>query len=256
MSALLQTRALSVRYGGVRALSDVDLEVHAGQLVGLIGPNGAGKTTFTDAVTGFAACTGSVSLDGREVSSLPSHRRATLGLVRTWQSAEVFDDLSVRDNLLVASAQPTLREVLKQLATGRSTDRQAVDDALSLLALEGLADVPADALTQGQRKLVGVARALAARPKVLCLDEPAAGLDTHESRRLGEHLREIVATGVGALLIDHDMGLVMSVCDHVVVLNFGEVIASGPPDVVRRDPTVVKAYLGASANDVREKLDV
>jgi ABC-type branched-subunit amino acid transport system ATPase component len=243
---VLRATGISVRFGGVQAVADVDLEVGDGRLVGLIGPNGAGKTTFIDAVTGFVRCDGSVELDGRDLTRLPPHARALHGLVRTWQSVELFDDLSVRENLLVASQRPSLLRTLKEVVTVPD-DRQAdVDSALELLGLPGLADELPSELSQGRRKLVGIARALVAKPRVLCLDEPAAGLDTDESQELGRRLRGLVDTGQSMLLVDHDMGLVLGICDEVVVLEFGKVIARGTPDVVRRDPRVVTAYLGGA----------
>jgi len=246
----LEVRGLSVRYGGVQALKDVDLAVGPGSLVGLIGPNGAGKTTLIDAVGGFTAATGSVSIAGDDVSGLAPHDRARRGLARTWQAADLFDDLSVRENLTVAADRPTLKTAARELVTGHATPLDAVGETLALLDLEDLADRAADELTQGQRKLVGVARGLVARPRVVCLDEPAAGLDTAESQELGRRLRSVADQGTALLLVDHDMGLVLSVCDEVVVLNFGAVIARGTPDEVRADPAVVEAYLGRAAEEV------
>jgi branched-chain amino acid transport system ATP-binding protein len=247
MTDVLRTERLSVRYGGVLALREVEVTVPAGQLVGLIGPNGAGKTTFIDAVTGFAPSSGRVWLGGDDASALMPHHRARRGLSRTWQAADLFDDLTVRENLRVANGRPSLRRLLRQLFNASEDQRESVDRALELLGLTSLADRGADELTQGQRKLVGVARALAAEPALLCLDEPAAGLDANESNALGQHLREIVDRGTAVLLVDHDMGLVLSVCDEVVVLDFGKVIARGSADDVRRNPAVVEAYLGRAA---------
>jgi branched-chain amino acid transport system ATP-binding protein len=247
VTEVLRTERLSVRYGGVQALSDVDLTVDAGQLVGLIGPNGAGKTTFIDAIAGFAPSSGRVSLAGDDVSSLMPHHRARRGLARTWQAADLFDDLTVRENLRVAGGRPSLGRVVRELLTARAVTPASIDRELDLLGLTALADCGADQLSQGQRKLVGVARALAAQPALLCLDEPAAGLDTSESEALGRHLHEIAGRRTAVLLVDHDMGLVLSVCDHVVVLDFGRVIARGTPDEIRRDSAVVEAYLGRAA---------
>jgi branched-chain amino acid transport system ATP-binding protein len=234
----------------VHALDGVDVAVDPGTLVGLIGPNGAGKTTFIDAVGGFAPATGHVTLDDQDVSSLEPHQRTRAGLGRTWQAADLFDDLSVRENLQVAGGVPSARGTLWELIRGRQREVEGSDVALAELGIEELADRGADQLTQGQRKLVGVARALAGRPRVLCLDEPAAGLDTEESRDLGRRLRQVVDSGTAILLVDHDMGLVLSICDHVVVLDFGKVIASGTPGEVRRDRAVIEAYLGGAAKEV------
>ena len=247
MTAVLATSGLSVRFGGVHAVEDVDLEVEEGQLVGLIGPNGAGKTTFIDAITGFVRYTGAVELDGRDLTGKPPHARARLGLARTWQSTELFDDLTVRENLGVAAERPSSIALVAEVVGRRIPSDEAPDQAIELLGLGGIAEAMTTELTQGQRKLVGVARAIAMRPRLLCLDEPAAGLDTRESEDLGQRLREIANAGTTTLLIDHDMGLVLTICDRIVVLEFGQVIAAGPPDEVRRDPRVVKAYLGGSA---------
>ncbi|ELP65407.1 ABC transporter ATP-binding protein [Streptomyces turgidiscabies] len=250
----LSVHGLSVSYGGVHALSGVDLDVAEGQLVGLIGPNGAGKTTFIDAVTGFARHDGRVELTGTDLSRLRPHARVRHGLARTWQSIELFDGLSVAENVAVATAQrsgwaATWRETFTR-PTGLGDD---IHEALSVVGLDQRADTQAVDLSQGERKLVGVARALAGRPRVLCLDEPAAGLDSEESIRLGRRLRAVVDAGTGMLLVDHDMALILDVCDTVVVLDFGKVIASGPPDQVREDPKVIAAYLGGAAAPAQQE---
>jgi branched-chain amino acid transport system ATP-binding protein len=248
VSPVLGIAGLSVNFGGVHALSDADLQVEENQLVGLIGPNGAGKTTLVDAVTGFVDYSGRAELDGRDLAGLPPHDRAALGLARTWQSSELFDDLTVAENLAVASHRPSLWATAREVVSGQVVaDDEAVDRALELVELGWAADLMPSDLSQGQRKLVGIARAVAMQPRLLLLDEPAAGLDTGESEELGRRLRGLVDSGSTMLLIDHDMGLVLSICDVIVVLEFGKVIATGPPDVVRRDPTVITAYLGSAA---------
>jgi branched-chain amino acid transport system ATP-binding protein len=254
MTPVLETHALSVSFGGVRALVDADLRIETGQLVGLIGPNGAGKTTFIDAISGFVSYRGDVLLDGRDLAGKPPHARAHLGLARTWQSIELFDDLTVRENIAVASHRLSAWTAMRELASSGSTGTTQVEHALHIFELAGLSEAMPSELSQAHRKLVGVARALAAGPRLLCLDEPAAGLDALESEALGRHLREIVDRGMTMLLVDHDMGLVLSISDYVVVLEFGEVIAEGAPEAVRSDPKVISAYLGAAGAEVSAEL--
>jgi len=170
-----------------------------------------------------------VDLSGADLSGLPPYERARRGLGRTWQSTELFDDLDVRENLTVASRSGSAAR------------------ALGLVGMDWAAEARPAQLSMGQRKLVGVARALAAEPRLLCLDEPAAGLDTRESGELGDRLRDLADQGQSMLLIEHDMGLVLGICDRVIVLEFGQVIADGPPEAVRTDPQVIAAYLGESA---------
>jgi branched-chain amino acid transport system ATP-binding protein len=257
LTAALTAQGVSVRFGGLQALADVELEVPEGALVGLIGPNGAGKTTFIDAITGFVPAGGRVQLAGTELSGLAPHERARAGLARTWQSGELFDDLTVGENLAVAAERPSVWATIREVLWKGDAEPAAVHEALALVGLEDVVGrLPAE-LTQGERKLVGVARALAASPRVVCLDEPAAGLDTAESAQLGSRLRQVVDRGLAMLLVDHDMGLVLSICDRIVVLEFGQVIASGTPEEVRRDRRVVEAYLGgAGARQAADTLDI
>lgn len=245
MSALFATKGLSVHYGGVAAVVDVDIEVGKGEIVGLIGPNGAGKSSFIDGVTGFTPCSGEIWLDGREISSLAPHRRARRGLARTWQAGELFEDLSIAENLAVAADHRTAWGLLTR-RSGRPRENAGLGRVLDLLGLSTLAGLPPDRLSQGQRKLVGVGRALVSDPHVLLLDEPAAGLDTDESISFGETLKMVAATGPGVLLVDHDMGLILSICDRVVVLESGSLLAQGKPEEIRRNPAVMRAYLGTS----------
>ncbi len=254
---VLETKGLTVTFGGLNANDAVDLAVPEGSFVGLIGPNGAGKTTFIDAITGYVPMSaGSAVFDGGDIALLKPHERASRGLVRTFPQLELFEDLSVRDNLLVAGYPTKWYTFLLDMLhlTPRNAEvEERVDWALEIMGLTDVADtVPTD-LPHGRRKLVGVARALAAGPKLILLDEPAAGLDTAESQILGQHLREFLDHDMSVFLIDHDMGLVLSVCDYIYVLDFGRIIAEGTPAEVREDPAVKAAYLGEEAGEVQAK---
>jgi ABC-type branched-subunit amino acid transport system ATPase component len=234
----LEVRDLTVRYGGVTAVDRVSLVVPQGLIVGLIGPNGAGKTTLIDAVCGLTKSQGDVHLLGNSLVTNKPFQRTRAGLARTFQAIELYDDLTVEENVTVG------------LTAGRERQPRhsamVISSTLELLGLEELRDRPAGQLSQGQRQLVSIARALAGEPKVLLLDEPAGGLDVSESEWLGDRLRDIRDSGVSILLVDHDMGLVLSLCDKVCVLNFGSEIASGSPAEVRADKAVAAAYLGTS----------
>ncbi|NKY43708.1 ABC transporter permease subunit [Nocardia cerradoensis] len=238
---LLSVDGVSVSYGAVAALSDVTFEVFPGEIVGLIGPNGAGKTTLIDAVTGFASASGAVTLDGTAIADAPPHVRARSGLGRSFQDVELYDDLTVAENVRVGAARSQSTVPVAQL----------VSRTLAVLGLGDMADVAAASLSQGQRQLVSVARVLAAAPAVALLDEPAAGLDNNESRWLGEKLRSVRDSGTAILLVDHDMELVLTICDRVIVLDLGKVIASGPPESIRTNTEVLRAYLGVSSDTVK-----
>ncbi|MEU5755888.1 ABC transporter ATP-binding protein [Streptomyces sp. NPDC047829] len=232
---LLRAEEVSVSFGGRRALDAVSLDAEAGRVTGLIGPNGAGKSTLFDVLCGLRRPrTGRVLLDGRDVTRESPARRARRGMARTFQQLELFGRLTVRDNLLVAA----------ELGPGRRQAAHTADEVLERLGLTHLADAPADALPTGAARLAEVARALVLEPKILLLDEPAAGQDGEETRRFAELLRSLAAEGTAVLLVEHDMSLVMTVCDTVHVLDLGTVVSSGPPARVRHDATVLAAYLG------------
>jgi branched-chain amino acid transport system ATP-binding protein len=254
MGTILEAKQLTVTYGGLNANDRVDLEVEAGKVVGLIGPNGAGKTTFIDAITGFTPPTsGSVHFDGRDISALSPAQRADVGLTRTFQSLELFDDLTVWDNLLVHAERPSFKSFLTDLVrpNRKLGAHEQAEWALDTMGLQDLRDRLTVDLSHGQRKLVSVARALASRPKLVLLDEPAAGLDTTESQLLGGHLRDFLTRDITVFLIDHDMGLVLNVCDYIYVLDFGKIIAHGTPQQIRTDPAVIGAYLGQEAGEIQ-----
>ena len=191
---------------------------------------------------------GVIELEGEAIDVLAAHERARRGLVRTWQSLELFDDLTVRENCEVASVPQQLASFGRDLwRPSRSVDASAAEEAIEVLGLGDVVHRHPTELSLGRRKLVAVARALAQRPRLLLLDEPAAGLDSTESLALGEQLRSVVDHGVAMLLVDHDMGLVLGVCDRVCVLDFGRMIAEGTPAEIRADESVIDAYLGATA---------
>ncbi|WP_439031675.1 ABC transporter permease subunit [Gordonia terrae] len=231
---VLAVDGVGVRYGAVVAAEDVSFEVYPGEIVGLIGPNGAGKTTIIDAVTGFAPSTGAVTLGGHDISTLRPHVRSRHGLGRSFQDVELYDDLSVAENVTVGASRSRSDVPVERRVT----------QVLQMVGLDEMADAEVATLSQGRRQLVSVARVLAASPKVALLDEPAAGLDSSESQWLGERLRMARDAGTSILMVDHDMDLVLSICDRVVVLDLGKVIATGTPEQIRTEDAVIRAYLG------------
>jgi branched-chain amino acid transport system ATP-binding protein len=240
----LSLRDVSVRYGGVRAVDQVSFDVQPGSIVGLIGPNGAGKTSLLDAITGFTKSTGDVLLDGDHIESVSAFRRARLGVGRTFQSGELFEDLTVLENVIVGSYVGSLKGSIREILRLRQRPpAPLVELVLEQLGITHLASRLVDDLSTGHRRLVAVARTLAADPKIIMLDEPAAGLDSSESAAFGSVLRQIAADGHTVLLVDHDMNLVLGVSDRVEVLDFGVSIASDVPAEIRTNPDVLRAYL-------------
>ena len=243
----LRVRELTVRYGGVVAVDGLSFDVEPGRVVGLIGPNGAGKTSAIDAVTGFTrAASGSVCLGDRDVTRMPVHRRAGAGLSRSFQSLELFEDMTVLDNLYAACDRPGPWAGLTDLVRpGKRPLPAHVLLAVREFGLQDSLDRPVGDLSYGERRLLAIARSVAASPSVLLLDEPAAALSDDETRELARLVRRLADEwGMGVLLVEHDVDMVMSVCDEIVVLDFGRRICAGTPQEVRRDPAVRAAYLG------------
>jgi len=239
----LAVEEISVRFGGLQALQDVNLEVHAGAVNGLIGPNGAGKTTLFNVITGLQPPTqGRVRLGGVDITGLSPHHRARPGVARTFQRLELFGTLTARENVQMAS------ETRRRRPTGATSQVEA-DIILAHIGLSHVADEPTDLLPTGLARLVELGRALATGPSVLLLDEPSSGLNQEETVELGRVLVDLASRGIAVLLVEHDMSLVMNICDHVSVLDYGAVIAQGDPATVQADPAVQAAYLGAAEED-------
>ena len=245
--ARLSTDDVSVRFGGVRALNGVQLEVKPGEIAGLIGPNGAGKTTLFNVITGVQSASGRVRLDGRDITDWPAHRRGRAGIARTFQRLALYTGLTVRDNLMATWEAAVPGGIFGRR---RREGRERVDEVIERLALDDIADRLAGHLSTGSGRMVELGRALCANARVLLLDEPSAGLDPDERHRFGEILRAVAGTGdaeLSVLLVEHDVGLVLEVCDQISVLDFGQRIANGTPADIRNNPAVIAAYLGESA---------
>ncbi len=245
--ARLQVRGIYVRFGGVTALQDVDVDAPAGAVTGLIGPNGAGKTTLFNVITGLQRPqAGTVLLDGDDITSLPPHRRARLGIARTFQRLDVFGSLTVRENILVAA------EIRRRWSRDGINTRRVTDEVMTEVGLRPLSRERCDTLPLGLARLVEVGRALATQPSLLLLDEPSSGLDEEETDDLAGLLERLAQRDLAVLLVEHDIDMVMSVCETIHVLDFGQILAAGSPPEILRDPAVRAAYLGSGGTRDRE----
>jgi branched-chain amino acid transport system ATP-binding protein len=251
VTTLLEVRGLTKRYLGLTAVDRVDFDVEAGAVVGLIGPNGSGKSTIVDCLSGFEPADGGHwRLDGRALTDLPAHRIARAGLTRTFQTVRAYDELTLLDNLCVAAQEEDgVGWLAAMLRTGRlrSVEAAATARARELLDTVDLAEyaqAPAAVLSYGQRKLLAIAAAMMARPRLILLDEPVAGVNPTMVRRIERVIQQLNAEGTTLVIVEHNVDFIMSLCRRVIVLEEGQKIADGPPGLIRSDPRVLAAYLG------------
>ena len=239
--AILEVSDVTVNFGGNRAVDSVSLPVEPGSLTGLIGPNGAGKTTLFNVISGLLSpSAGKVSLEGRDITKQKPHQRARMGLARTFQRLELFTSLSVRENIQVAGEIRNRWDFGDQMDAAAETER-----VIDLIGLGDVADSEVSEIPTGQARIVELGRALMTHPKVLLLDEPASGQTEEETRNFGELLKKLAGEGTTVFLVEHDMALVMSVCEMIHVLDFGRIIARGTPEEIQQDQAVLEAYLGS-----------
>jgi branched-chain amino acid transport system ATP-binding protein len=254
--ALLTVRGLTKRFEGLVANDEIDLDVPEGSLFAVIGPNGAGKTTFFNMLSGFFLPTaGTIAFDGQDITGVRQDKIAAMGLIRTFQLVQMFRGMTVAENVEVGSHLRTRGGIASALIRPPWLRRQEAEirvkarALLDFVGLGGLADMSAELLPYGQQRLLEVARAMAAEPRLLLLDEPAAGLNAHETDALAEVIQQINARGVTIVLIEHDVGLVTRIAHRIAVLDFGCKIAEGTPDEIKRHPDVIAAYLGTETED-------
>jgi len=252
--ALLSVDNVSKRFGGINALEAVSLTVEAGEIYGLIGPNGAGKTTLFNCKTGlYTVTSGAVRLEGAEVQDIPPHQIVKRGFARTFQNIRLFANMTALENVMVGRHARTRANVLGAVLRCRKTRaeetgiRDRAHELLRYVGLAGKGRTLASHLAYGDQRRLEIARALATEPKLLALDEPVAGMNPNERQQMGELFRKLREGGVTLLLIEHDVKLVMGLCDRVAVLDYGRKIAEGPAEAVRNDPAVIAAYLGGEA---------
>ncbi|MGO4390702.1 ABC transporter ATP-binding protein [Variovorax sp. M-6] len=263
-SPVLRVEALTLAFGGVRALSGVGFEVAAGSITAVIGPNGAGKTSLFNTISGFYRPTsGRVLFEGRDITTLPAPQRARLGLARSFQNIALFRGMTVLDNIKLgrhSHLRTNVFDALLYLGRARREEaelrRDVEERIIDFLEIDHIRHAPVSALPYGLQKRVEMARALAMQPRVLMLDEPVAGMNREETEDMARFILDVRDEwGVTVLMVEHDMGMVMDLSDHVVVLNFGQVIAQGAPAAVQADPEVIRAYLGAGdVSALRDKL--